>query len=127
MDRIREAVKGIKGAEISVDKEKGGPPTGKAINIEIAADNFEVLVATADRAKRYLDSLQIPGVEELKSDFQSDKPEIIISIDREKANREGISTGQIGSILNNAIYGEEISRFRDVNDDYPIELRIKES
>jgi multidrug efflux pump len=84
------------------------------------------LVATADRTKRYLDSLQVPGVEELKSDFQSDKPEIIINIDREKANREGISTGQIGGILNTAIYGDEVSRFRDVNDDYPIQLRIKE-
>jgi multidrug efflux pump subunit AcrB len=70
--------------------------------------------------------LQVPGVEELKSDFQSDKPEIVIKIDREKANREGISTGQIGGILNTAIYGEEVSRFRDENDDYPIELRIKE-
>jgi multidrug efflux pump len=127
LDKIREAVKGIKGAEISVNQEQGGPPTGKPINIEIAADNFDLLVSTADRTKRYLDSLQVPGVEELKSDFQSDKPEIVIKIDREKANREGISTGQIGSILNTAIYGEEVSRFRDENDDYPIELRIKEN
>ena len=127
LSTVREAVKGIKGAEVSVGQEQGGPPTGKPINIEIAADDFDALVATADRAKRYLDSLQVPGVEELKSDFQSDKPEIIINIDREKANREGISTGQIGGILNTAIYGDEISRFRDVNDDYPIQLRIKES
>jgi multidrug efflux pump subunit AcrB len=126
LGKIREAVEGIKGAEVSVDQEQGGPPTGKPINIEIAADNFDLLVSTADRVKRYLDSVQVPGVEELKSDFQSDKPEIVIKIDREKANREGISTGQIGGTLNTAIYGEEVSRFRDENDDYPIELRIKE-
>lgn len=127
LDKIRGAVKGIIGAEISVDQEQSGPSTGKPVNIEIAADNFDILVATADRAKRYLDSVQVPGVEELKSDFQSDKPEIVINIDREKANREGISTGQIGNILRTAIYGLEISKFRDENDDYPIELRIKES
>lgn len=127
LSKIRGAIKGIKGAEVSVAQEQGGPPTGKPINIEIAAEDFDVLVATADRTKRYLDSLQVPGVEELKSDFQSDKPEIIINIDREKANREGISTGQIGGILNTAIYGDEVSRFRDVNDDYPIQLRIRES
>lgn len=124
---IRDAVQGIKGAEISVNQEANGPPTGKPINIEIAADDFDVLVATADRTKRYLDSLQIPGVEELKSDFESSKPEIVINIDREKANREGISTAQIGGILRTAIYGSEISKFRDDNDDYPIQLRIKES
>jgi multidrug efflux pump len=127
MDKIREAVKDVKGAEISVDQEANGPPTGKPINIEIGADDFDVLITTADRTKRYLDSLQIPGVEELKSDFESSKPEIVINIDREKANREGISTAQIGGILRTAIYGSEISKFRDANDDYPIQLRILES
>lgn len=127
LDSIRKAVSGIKGAEISVDQEQGGPPTGKPISIEIASESFDILVTTGDRALRYLDSLQIPGVEELKSDFESSKPEITINIDREKANREGISTGQIGMVLRMAIYGQEISRFRDENDDYPIQLRIKES
>lgn len=125
MEKIREVVKGVKGAEISVNQEQNGPPTGKPINIEIAADDFDLLVKTSTRLKRYLDSLQIPGVEELKSDFQSDKPEIKISINREKANREGISTMQIGRTLGTAVFGVEVSRFRDENDDYPIELRIK--
>jgi multidrug efflux pump len=124
MDKIREAVKGIKGAEISVNQEQGGPPTGKPINIEIAADDFDQLVAASTGLKRYLDSLQIPGIEELKSDFQSDKPEIRISIDREKANREGISTMDIGRALGTAVFGAEVSRFRDENDDYPIQLRV---
>ncbi|HCW06574.1 MAG TPA: copper transporter, partial [Cytophagales bacterium] len=95
--------------------------------VEIAAENFEKLVSTSSRLKKYLDSLQIPGVEELKSDFQSDKPEIRINIDREKANREGISTTDIGRALGTAVFGAEVSRFRDENDDYPIELRILKS
>ena len=126
LDEIRASVKEVKGAEISVDQEAGGPPTGKPVNIEISSDDFVALVKTATRLKHYLDSLQVPGVEELKSDFDSDKPEIAINIDREKANREGISTGQIGALLRTAIYGKEISRFRDQNDDYPIQLRIKD-
>lgn len=126
LGKIREAVKGVKGAEISVNQEQGGPPTGKPVNIDIAADEFDLLVKTADELKRYLDSKQVAGVEELKSDFQSNKPEILINIDREKANREGISTAAIGMALNTAVYGEEVSRFRDENDDYPIQLRIKE-
>jgi multidrug efflux pump subunit AcrB len=126
LGKIREAVKGIRGAEVSVDQEQGGPPTGKPVNIDIAADQFDVLVKTADEVKRYLNSKQVAGVEELKSDFQSDKPEIIINIDREKANREGISTRDIGMALGSAVYGFEVSRFRDENDDYPIQLRIKE-
>jgi len=127
LDKIREAVKGVKGAEISVNQEANGPPTGKPINIEIAAEDFDLLVSTSDNIKRYLDSLQVPGVEELKSNFQSDKPEIIVSIDREKANREGISTAQIGMALNTAINGREISKFRDDNDDFDITLRLNDA
>lgn len=126
LGKIREAVKGIKGAEVSVSQEQGGPPTGKPVNIEVTAENFDDLVVTARRVKRYLDSLQVPGVEELKSDFQSDKPEIVVKIDREKANREGISTAQIGIALNTAINGRQISKFRDANDDYDITLQVGE-
>lgn len=126
LTKIREAIKNIPGATISVNQEQGGPPTGKPINIEIAADDFDVLVAAADKTKRYLDAQQIPGVEDLKSDFQNDKPEITIKIDREKANREGIATGTIGLALRNAINGAEVSKFRDDNDDYPIQMRIRE-
>jgi multidrug efflux pump len=126
LQKIRDSVKGIKGAEVSVDQEQNGPPTGKPINIEVAADDFDMLVKAANDVKRYLDQAQVPGVEELKSDFQADKPEIVINIDREKANREGISTADIGRALATAVYGFEISKFRDENDDYPIQLRIKE-
>ena len=125
LQKIRDAVKNIKGAEISVDQEQNGPPTGKPINIEVAADDFDLLVKTANEVHRYLNQQQVPGVEELKSDFQADKPEILINIDREKANREGIATADIGRALATAVYGYEVSKFRDENDDYPIQLRIK--
>lgn len=126
LDKIRNAVKGIPGADITVEQEQGGPPTGKPINIEITGDDFQQLATTSDRLKRYLDSLQVGGVEELKSDFQSNKPEVIVSIDRERANREGISTTQIGGALRTALFGTEVSKFRDPDDDYPIIVRLKE-
>ncbi len=123
LDKIREAVKGMPGAEITVEQEQGGPPTGKPINIEITGDEFEQLTAVSKDVKRYLDSLQIPGIEELKSDLQTNKPEIVIEIDRERANREGISTAVIGKELRDAIFGAEVSKFKDAKDDYPIQLR----
>ena len=95
LDQIREIVKGIPGTEIVVDKESNGPPTGKPINIEIAGDNFDELIDNASKLKLYLESKQIPGIEELRSDFQSNKPEIIVNIDRRRANQEGISTAQL--------------------------------
>ena len=79
MDKIREATKGvIPGAEITVDQESGGPPTPKPISVEIRGEDFDKLIATSTAVKRYLDSLAIPGVEELRSDLIVSKPEINI-------------------------------------------------
>jgi multidrug efflux pump subunit AcrB len=125
LDKIRASVKGIPGTEITVDQEQGGPPVGKPISIEIRGDKFEDIVASTTKLQRYMDSLNIPGVEQLKSDFEASKPEIVFNIDRERANREGISTGQIGMEIRNAVFGNEVSKFRDDNDEYPIQLRYK--
>jgi len=126
LDKIREATKGLPGVEIIVDQESSGPPTGKPIAVDIKGDDINELVLVGKNIKRYLDSLDIKGVEELKSDVQSTKPEILIEVDRERANREGISTGQIGRELRTAIFGTEISKFKDANDEYPIQLRYSE-
>lgn len=123
LNKIREAVKGIPGAEITVDQEQAGPPVSKPISIEVSGDDFEDLVSTSISLRHYIDSLKIEGVEELKSDLENNKPEIIFDINRERANREGISTAQIGMEIRNAVLGKEVSKYKDVNDDYPIQLR----
>lgn len=126
MEKIREAVKGIPGVEIAVDQEQSGPPTAKPITIEIKGEVFEDLISTSLDLKRYLDSLNIPGVEELKTDLQLNKPEISIKLNRERANREGISTAQAAMAIRGAVFGVEASDFKDANDDYPIMIRFNE-
>jgi multidrug efflux pump len=123
LDKIRHEVKGIPGTEITTEKNRSGPPTGKPINIEITAENMTDLIADAGAFKNYLDSLQIPGIEDLKSDFQENKPEIAIKIDRERANQEGISTGQIAMEIRTAVLGKEVSKYKVDEDEYPIQLR----
>ncbi len=81
---------------------------------------------TTDNLKRYIDSLEIGGIEELKSDFETFKPELIVDVDRQRANREGISTAQIGSELRTAITGTEVSKYRVEEEQYPIQLRYNE-
>jgi multidrug efflux pump len=126
LDEIRKAVKDVPGAEITVAKNRMGPPTGRPVNIEISSENLEDLIVDANRFKVFLDSINIPGIEEIKSDFQENKPELIIDVDRERANLEGITTGQIGMEVRTAIFGNEISKFKKDEDEFPIQLRYNE-
>ncbi|MGI4833825.1 MAG: efflux RND transporter permease subunit [Janthinobacterium lividum] len=123
MDKIREVVKGIPGAEVSVDQEASGPPQAKPIAIEVSGDDYPKLAALSKRVGRYVDSLHIAGIEALRSDLQDRNPEIGVSINRTRANREGISTAQIGSEVRTAIYGYEASKFKTADDEYPIQVR----
>jgi multidrug efflux pump subunit AcrB len=124
LEDIRQNVQGIPGAEIQVDRDIMGPPTGKPINIEISGDDIDKLVELADKLDKFITDMQIPGIEDLKMDMEINKPEIILNIDRDKAGKYGISTGYIGMILRTAIYGKEISKFREGEDEYPIQLRL---
>ncbi|MES2112814.1 MAG: efflux RND transporter permease subunit [Bacteroidota bacterium] len=125
---IRKAVQGVPGAKIAVAQENSGPPVQKDIAIEIVGDNLDTLVKTADRLKNYINKQNIAGIENLIPDVQADKPEIVFDIDRERANREGISTKTINDNLQAAIFGIPAANFRNTKeDDYKIQVRALES
>ncbi len=124
LGELRNAVAGIPGAEIRIDRDAMGPPSGMPINIEISGDEIEKLIDISARLQEFIENLGISGIEELKSSMEVNKPEIIMSVDRDKANRLGISTAQIGMILRTAVYGSEISDFREGDEEYPIQLRL---
>jgi len=126
LEDIRENVKGIPGAQVTVEQEASGPPGGEPVQIEIFSEDFDVLMEVSTDLFSYLDSLNIAGVEQLKWDVDEKRPEIIIDINRERARKLGISTGQIGSVIRTAIFGKEAAEFRDNEDEYPIEVRLKE-
>ena len=125
LDKIRDRVKGIPGAEISVERERNGPPTGKPITIEIVGTDFEKLIDLEKEIRSRIANSGIQGIDELKSDLITNKPEIVVNVNRDKASREGISTQQIAFSIRTALFGQEISKFRDDDDEYPIQLRLK--
>src|SRR5688572_773380 len=126
LNQIREAVKGIPGAEITVEQEQNGPPVGKPISIEVSGEDYQGLIQLANKVERHIDSLQIGGIEDLRSNLEDSNPELTVSIDRVRANREGLSTAQIGSEIRTAIYGTEASKFKRDEDEYPIQIRYAE-
>jgi multidrug efflux pump len=126
LDKIRSTIKGIPGAQISVAQESSGPPTQPPVNIEVSGENFETLTATAVNLRNFLSEKNIPGVEELKLDIDLTNPEVTITVDRERALIQGISTAQIGVEIRTALFGKEISKLKLDEDEYKIQLRNNE-
>ncbi len=114
------------GVLLSIEKDNMGPPAGKPINIEISGHDFNQLMNLADSMMTYIEIAKIGGIEGLKSNLTIGKPELLVSIDREKARRYGLSTMQIASTIRTSLFGKEISDFKIGEDEYPIQLRLME-
>jgi len=127
LNLLRDNISNIPGAVVAIEKDQNGPPQGAPINIELTGSNYEEVLAFAQEVKREIENSPIKGYDELKLDVESGKPELPITVDRAKARSLGVSTGQIGDALRTALFGKEISRFKDDEDEYPINLRFDDA
>lgn len=127
MKALSQNLKKRPGIIMNVQKNREGPPAGKPINIEVSGEEFEELIAIAEKLKAEVASRNIPGVEGLKLDLETGKPELMVNVDRARARMFGLSTAQIGGTLRTALFGKEISKFKDGEDDYPIMLKLQDN
>ncbi|HKK39248.1 MAG TPA: efflux RND transporter permease subunit [Cryomorphaceae bacterium] len=125
LERIRGELRGYPGTQVTVSKNEAGPPQGAPINIEVRGEDYEKIMADALGLKSFFEDQNIPGVEELKLDIETGKPEMPILIDRAKARRLNVSTYQIGDAMRTALFGKEVSTYKDGEDDYPINVRLQ--
>lgn len=126
MKNLSAGIKKRPGVFVAVDKNREGPPTGKPINIEVTGEDFEKLLAIVGEVRSKIEAAGIDGIEGFKVDLDATKPELLVDIDRAKARRFGLSTGQIGGAMRTSLFGKEISKYKDGEDDYPIMLKLKD-
>jgi multidrug efflux pump len=82
------------------------------------------LIEEARNIQTYINSQNIPGIEDLNLDVNQNKPEMEVVVDRMKAGELGVSTAQVGQALRSAIYGFDASTFKDGDDDHDIVVRF---
>ncbi len=125
LKRVQEALKDIyPGVAISVEKDAVGPPAGYPINIELEGDDYSELINTAEKMREFINSKNIQGVDELKIDVNKSKPSMQVHVDRKKAGELGVTSGQVGQQLRNAVFGAKAGIYKEDGDDYDINVRF---
>jgi multidrug efflux pump subunit AcrB len=122
-DRLVNRYPGVK---VSLEKNQMGPPAGEPVNIEVSGDDFNMLLLYSDSLMGIIEQNQIEGIEGLKLDLKTDKPEILITLDREKVRRYGMSTVMVANTIRTALFGSEVSDYKVGEEEYPIQLRLKD-
>ncbi len=114
------------GVILSIEKDESGPPAGDPISLEIIGEDFEGLILLTDSILNHIDNSGIEGIEGLTMDLDVGKPELLVSLDRDKLRRYGLSTYLVANTLRTALFGREVSDFKVGEEEYPINMRLKE-
>lgn len=124
MEEVRKTTVGIAGVDLRLNKQQMGPPVGSPVSIEVSGEDYAQLAAISKQIREKIKD--VPGLVDLKDDYNTGRPEVEIIVDREKAGLFYTSTGQIASTVRAAIAGVEASKYRVGEDEYKIRVRLKE-
>jgi multidrug efflux pump subunit AcrB len=119
---IREAIADIPGAEIKVERQKDGPPTGAPVTVRLSGENFRMLEQQSEQAKRMIED--VPNLVNLRTDLEATRPELAFTVDRRRAVLMGVNTATVGNFLKMAIFGTKVGTYRQFNDEYDITVRL---
>ncbi|MFH1718074.1 MAG: efflux RND transporter permease subunit [Planctomycetota bacterium] len=119
---IRQTIADLAGAEIQVEKEEMGPPTGAAVTARIVGEDFKTLERLSEQARRMI--ADVPNIVNLRSDLEATRPELAFIVDRRVAMLLGVNTAIVGNFLKMAIFGSKVGTYREYNDEYDITVRL---
>ena len=146
MIRTRQMLRKYQGARISVSGGtdisgassgggggRGGPGGGPGggggggfnrLNILIQGPDIEELqkytVDLMDRVRL------IPGVVDVDTNFEATQPELRVNVDRARAADLGVNIDSLANNLRTLIGGEEVSEYKDGDDQFKVVLRLDE-
>ena len=126
LGEIRSKVKNVAGAKITVEKDAAGPPSGYPISLQLSGTDYDQMLIEANKVITFINSKNITGIEKLNIDVNKESPELEVKIDRVGVGSLGATTGQVGFTMRRAIYGQEISKYKEGKDDYDIVMRLQE-
>jgi len=126
MTEVRNRLTQRPGLQVSVrnlTSLRQGAPVD--IDYAVTGSNFNDLQEFTD--KLLAKAKQIPGLVDVSSTLQIDNPELLASIDRQRAATMGVEVAEIAETLRVAVGGDDrVSRYRDasVDDAYDVEVRL---
>lgn len=126
MVEIRKVLKAIPDVRASIrnlTSLRQGPNVD--IDFSITGPDIAELASFSERMRQ--GTVKLPGIVDVDTTLRMDKPELLVSIDRERAAAMGVSVQEIADTLRIAVGGDDrVSRYRDakIDDAYDVELRL---
>jgi multidrug efflux pump len=96
----------------------------KEIEYVIYGNSYEELQGYVDKVMAKLRSY--PGITGLDTDLKLNKPQLRVTVDREKAASMGISMATIGSTVETLLGGRDVTRYKREGKQYDVVLQMED-
>jgi HAE1 family hydrophobic/amphiphilic exporter-1 len=128
---VRDKITKIPGV-LKTDISSGNPISrlvtgtgGKTVQLEIIGHSFEETDALAAQIKAIME--KIPGAVDASVSRESDRPELKIEVNREKAAMLGLDMNTIASTLKTLMQGSTATKYREKGETYDIYVRLEDN
>jgi multidrug efflux pump subunit AcrB len=121
----KEIKKRIGDFSFSLEVMKGGPPTGKGVNVELSSESLADLKLASKEVNKKFESMK--EILSSEVDFELGKEQIIVDINEAEARRLGVSNLAIAMELRNAFEGLVATTIKSSDEDIDVLVRLAES
>jgi HAE1 family hydrophobic/amphiphilic exporter-1 len=121
---LRQDLNTLPGMQAAVDTASSMGGTSKAVTYELLGSDYDTLQAYAVKAQQIMAS--IPGAVDVGSSFKPGQPEVQVQIKQDAAADLGVSTAQVGDVLNTLFSGVVVGQYDDGGDSYDVRVRLGE-
>ena len=123
MNDIRKRTADIAGIKVEVTAPQGGPPTGKAIQVQLSSDYPDALRAAALQVSGEL--AKSPGIRDLDNGLPIPGIDWRLEVDKAEAAKYGIGVGSIGNVVQLVTKGLKITDYRPQTSDKPVDIILR--
>ena len=114
LELMRERLSDVSGYIVSVEAEKGGPPIGKAIQLNIKGEDAITLKRATKKIRNYLEN-EVTGLTDIRDSSETRGIEWELNIDRTKAAQYGAGLSDVGAAVQMVTNGIKVGEYRPLN------------
>lgn len=128
LQEIRDRTKNLAGIKVEVRKREEGPPTGKAVRLEIRGDDLQEVDKTTKIVRAHFNT-KVAGLRDIEDTRPLPGIEWQLTVSRKEAGRFGADIVSVGAMIQLVTNGILVGKYRpdDAQDEVDIRVRLPKS